>query len=110
MLTYAYMLAAAHQLGRVAFQSGVQDEECVKQVGFTGTKALALLYWYKSTNTDAKDSFKPLPFSTLARSLPTLLRLSVHSVYWLYWYKCTNTDTEGAALAARASMLLSNVC
>jgi hypothetical protein len=43
MLTYAYMLAAAHQLGRVAFQSGVQDEECVKQVGFsfTGTKALA---------------------------------------------------------------------
>ena len=42
ILTQKALLAAAHQLGRVVFQSGVQDEENVKQVGFTGTKALAV--------------------------------------------------------------------
>jgi hypothetical protein len=41
--------------------------------------AVYLLYWYKSTNTDAKGADR---------------RCAVHL---LYWYKSTNTDAKGAA-------------
>jgi hypothetical protein len=46
-----------------------------------------LLYWYKSTNTDASDA---LCLEGLAASMR-------YSVYLLYWYKGANTAAEGAA-------------
>jgi hypothetical protein len=46
-----------------------------------------LLYWYKSTNTDAA-----LYMTDYARG--TFLR---YSGCLLYWYKSTNTDAAGAA-------------
>jgi hypothetical protein len=44
-----------------------------------------MLYWYKSTNTDAEGASS---FVQLASGAP---------VRMLYWYKSTNTDAEGAS-------------
>ena len=50
-------------------------------------KALYLLYWYKSTNTD-----------TAAKSREETvdgekcIQVAFDSLYLLYWYKSTNTD------------------
>jgi hypothetical protein len=46
-----------------------------------------LLYWYKSTNTDAK--LRTAPLCDAAQRVSCRLR---YSVYLLYWYKSTNTD------------------
>jgi hypothetical protein len=65
-----------------------------------------LLYWYKSTNTDAAQ----------ARADGSLYRCSVYLLYWykstntdaaqavylLYWYKSTNTDAAQARAEAVA--------
>jgi hypothetical protein len=47
--------------------------------------SLYLLYWYKSTNTDA-----------FIADQPQLQAVAAASLYLLYWYTSTNTD---AALA-----------
>jgi hypothetical protein len=53
--------------------------------------SLYLLYWYKSTNTDAEEAL-------LAKArLEQLQTAEDPAVYLLYWYKSTTTDTKGAA-------------
>jgi hypothetical protein len=49
-----------------------------------------LLYWYKSTNTDAAASHLP-PLQSKLLKASTCNR---YSVYLLYWDKSTNTDTR----------------
>jgi hypothetical protein len=50
-----------------------------------------LLYWYKSTNTDAADA------ATSSAAL-----YPGYSVYSLYWYKSTNADAVEAAASSVA--------
>ena len=61
-----------------------------------------MLYWYKSTNTDAVESALPPPLQSLVEVRvcdaekggggAQCLANSRYSVYLLYWYKSTNTD------------------
>ena len=52
-----------------------------------------LLYWYKSTNTDAADA---------ATSSAAYELYPGYSVYSLYWYKSTNADAAEAAASSVA--------
>ena len=71
-----------------------------------------MLYWYKSTNTDAaggaQKQSKTEGVGSLtgsrererereSRSVGSARRLQGSQFYWLYWCKSTNTDAEGAA-------------
>ena len=53
-----------------------------------------LLYWYKSTNTDAVRAMLLAVLSNL---------YSICLLYWHYWYKSTNTDAVRAMLLAADS-------
>ena len=54
-----------------------------------------MLYWYKSTNTDAEGSHVGIAraASVLSRDVSASLGTQFrYSVYLLFWYKSTNTD------------------
>jgi hypothetical protein len=53
-----------------------------------------LLYWYKSTNTDAATA-------EIRGALELIL-----SVYLLYWYKSTNTDAATAEIRGALELIL----
>jgi amino acid permease len=70
-----------------------------------------LLYWYKSTNTDA-----PAVFYALCVAATALANLVAAEVYLLYWYKSTNTDAPAVfyalcvAATALANLVAAEVC
>ena len=51
--------------------------------GAASRYSVYLLYWYKSTNSDARRS----------------------AIYLLYWYKSTNSDAEGAQMLSGSALL-----
>jgi hypothetical protein len=74
-----------------------------------------LLYWYKSTNTDAEciDTVSASAYGGSGRVEG--LGLAVMPVYLLYWYKSTNTDAEGqqaggARVRSHAHLTYADVC
>jgi hypothetical protein len=54
--------------------------------------SIYLLYWYTSTNTDAKGAARLSHNDVAVFVVGSLLRLLL-----LYWYKGTDTDAAGAA-------------
>jgi hypothetical protein len=118
MLTYATYAGGASAEGYAGekLERGPYSKGCrfsSQFTCFTGTKVLSLfplllqkyympapasscrfsvylLYWYKSTNTDAEEG----AVAALPQAPPPEF-----SVYLLYWYKSTNTDAEGAVAA-----------
>jgi hypothetical protein len=64
--------------------------------------SIYLLYWYKSTNTDApRRAFSP----RLDNSRTIFQGWSRYSRYLLYWYKDTHTDTSRNQILAAALRL-----
>jgi hypothetical protein len=60
-----------------------------------------LLYWYKSTNTDALHAGASHTCSMSANSSSVPALIPRYSVYLLYEYQSTNHDTAGAAAPCR---------
>jgi hypothetical protein len=61
-----------------------------------------LLYWCKSTNTDAEGAatenrfFFEVTDTHKKKISASCSPMKIRTVYLLYWYKNTNTDAEGA--------------
>jgi hypothetical protein len=63
-----------------------------------------LLYWYKSTNTDAAHPHLGCPCGDAARGAswqPPYTRAR-YEIYSLYWYKSTNTAEQAGSRPTRA--------
>jgi hypothetical protein len=91
------MQVSTHMLGTFCTGTKVQILTLSAQQGQCPPALLVpkyLLYWYKSTNTDAERA------AGLPRQCPPALLVPK---YLLYWYKSTDTDAERAAGLARES-------
>jgi hypothetical protein len=57
-----------------------------------------LIYWYKSTNTDAGRCLSlTLSLAIYIYIYAYIQQSALYSFYLIYWYKSTNTDAEGGA-------------